>query len=682
MPKGLTNVIAIAAGWEHNLALRGDGTVVAWGANGHGQTNVPKGLGGVAAIAAGYYHSLALYAPLPAGLTLSPAGELSGTPILAGTYRPTFVVWNSSGSQASKELEIVIAPNPNTRPVVDATTPPQGVVTMVENSNQLFSVVAHDAEGQPLTYAWTLNGEPVGDGTASYMHTTDWGDAGIHVLRCYVSDDLWTNHVYASWWVHVPAPSPSTLAGRVRGAGAPLEGAYVELRRVDGSVRYRVSTDAAGDYVFNQVPSGYYRMKVGADSFADVWYPNAPCLEEAEQLTVLPGSVMGGLDVDLTAGQSPALVAVTSEPAGAKIYLNYWPTEAVTPAIIPVGEVGDWDWAGYRLASPVITLKKAGCPRPSPQVVPAAEAETVAVSFDLTPGATGAVSVVTTPAGADVYVDYAGVAEGVTPLLVGNLAPGWHTILLRKSGYLQPRPIVARVLEHETTEIVIPLEPDTAESRMMAEADSIPQGIPIYVDYLPSGQVTGAILGLMDPTSHVEDWWHSASHTIWLRRPGAPQMAPRYVPEIANTMHQMLIHLSVDPSGLNDCNGDGIPDWWWEQHGFDPCNPPNAKAPADGSGMSYEDKFRAGLIPGNPDSRIGVEGWTVEGTPETGLTITCVFDTVPGRCYLVQARENLTEGGWSNISGVITATAYQTVFSAQAPDGAKHYFYRLIELVP
>ena len=72
VPLGLSNVVAIAAGGEHCLALKSDGTVVAWGAGwtngptdpfGFGQSIVPPGLGGVVAIAAGTWQSLALYAP-------------------------------------------------------------------------------------------------------------------------------------------------------------------------------------------------------------------------------------------------------------------------------------------------------------------------------------------------------------------------------------------------------------------------------------------------------------------------------------------------------------------------------------------------------------------------------------------------------------------------------------------
>lgn len=70
VPVGLSNnVAAIAAGYLHSVALKMDGTVVAWGVGmtndplddfDHGQSIVPAGLSNVVSISAGAFHSIAL----------------------------------------------------------------------------------------------------------------------------------------------------------------------------------------------------------------------------------------------------------------------------------------------------------------------------------------------------------------------------------------------------------------------------------------------------------------------------------------------------------------------------------------------------------------------------------------------------------------------------------------------
>jgi hypothetical protein len=108
MPAGLSNVMAISAGGDHDLALLTDGTVVAWGQNGFGQSTVPVGLEDVIAVAAGADHNLALKADgsvvawgsntsgetvVPAGLRNVIAIAASGLRSLALKSDGTVVAW-------------------------------------------------------------------------------------------------------------------------------------------------------------------------------------------------------------------------------------------------------------------------------------------------------------------------------------------------------------------------------------------------------------------------------------------------------------------------------------------------------------------------------------------------------------------------------------------------------------
>lgn len=60
LPNGVTNIRAIAAGFDHSVGLRSDGTLVAWGLSNFGSVNIPPGLSNITAISAGGYHNLAL----------------------------------------------------------------------------------------------------------------------------------------------------------------------------------------------------------------------------------------------------------------------------------------------------------------------------------------------------------------------------------------------------------------------------------------------------------------------------------------------------------------------------------------------------------------------------------------------------------------------------------------------
>ena len=73
VPAGLSHVVAVAGGGGHSVALGADGAVTAWGADWNGQCDVPAGMA-AAAVGAGEDHTVVLLEDsLPAARLLSPA---------------------------------------------------------------------------------------------------------------------------------------------------------------------------------------------------------------------------------------------------------------------------------------------------------------------------------------------------------------------------------------------------------------------------------------------------------------------------------------------------------------------------------------------------------------------------------------------------------------------------------
>jgi hypothetical protein len=486
----------------------------------------------------------------------------------------------------------------------------------------------------------------------------------------------------------------------------------VELRTRSGNLCELTTTDASGNYTFASVLPGHYYARAGATRFRDQWHSAAQRRTGAVPYSVPPGSAIGGLNFDLDSGRTPALVEVTSDPSGAAVYLDYQPTTNVTPVILDVGEVvngqetgetcstegREWPpgsgnyvavnvWRGHRIATHVITVKKPGRPRPSPQPVAAREAETTRLHFDLTSAASGAVSVATTPAGATVYLDYADSSAGVSPVVIGSLAPGTHVVLLTRAEHLQPPPVLAYVHEGGVTDVAVPLQTNSSPDRFIAEVSSMPTGAVIYVDYLPATDVTDAVIDWIEPVSHeaishAAIGWRCTSHTIMVRKNGFLPRAARYLGDHVNEPQAILIHLVCDSVTAVDDDHDGLPDQWEDAYRLRELAPgqhgPNDDP--DNDGVPNKDEMGAGTNPLDGNSCLSVTDLAVS-TPGPGQTVTFIFDTVPGRTYIVQCTHEL-KSGWTNLSGLILATDYQTAYTTQIPEGSAHQFYRLIVLTP
>ncbi len=204
VPGDLEDVVQVSVGGRHALALRGDGTVVGWGDNAFGQATGVAGwspvgtgvvsiagetLSNVVAVAAGRNHSLALKTDGSAvawgstNVGQVPAPELSGiTAVAAGPSADhslairndgTVVAWgaNSYGQcDVPPNLPCVLAASAgsvNSLVLVDPTDgasppfilrPPIGQTLTIGSTGRLF--VAAAGRG-PLTYQWRHGAEDI-----------------------------------------------------------------------------------------------------------------------------------------------------------------------------------------------------------------------------------------------------------------------------------------------------------------------------------------------------------------------------------------------------------------------------------------------------------------------------------------------------------------------------------------
>lgn len=154
LPKVIPGLVQLEAGWLHTLALRGDGTVMAWGWNAYGQCNVPAGLTDVVQVSGGDYHSLALksngtvvaWGSDSSGQVSVPAGLAGVRQVAAGGYHSiavrsngTVVGWGSSS--------------------YGRTTPPAGLADAIQVSAGGYHSAARRREGSVVCFGYDGYGQ-------------------------------------------------------------------------------------------------------------------------------------------------------------------------------------------------------------------------------------------------------------------------------------------------------------------------------------------------------------------------------------------------------------------------------------------------------------------------------------------------------------------------------------------
>jgi Regulator of chromosome condensation (RCC1) repeat/von Willebrand factor type A domain/Putative Ig domain/Immunoglobulin domain len=118
VPPNLTNIVEVAAGTFHSLALENNGGVIGWGDDSSGETTFPAGLSNVTAIAAGDGFSLTLQSDgtftawgnpttVPTGLTNVVAISASANNAMALENNGTVIDWGTVSSVPANVTNVV-----------------------------------------------------------------------------------------------------------------------------------------------------------------------------------------------------------------------------------------------------------------------------------------------------------------------------------------------------------------------------------------------------------------------------------------------------------------------------------------------------------------------------------------------------------------------------------------------
>jgi hypothetical protein len=125
-----------------------------------------------------------------------------------------------------------------------------------------------------------------------------------------------------------------------------------------------------------------------------------------------------------------------------------------------------------------------------------------------------------------------------------------------------------------------------------------------------------------------------------------------FVPQ-GGSLHYSQLVLDPNLSAL----GDGIPNGWKQQYGFNPLDPTVANADTDGDGFNNLQKYLAGFNPINPAAYLHIINIAASGTNVIVTYLGASGDTnyVPG----VQVRTNVLDYTTGDAAGNFTNGSWQ-----------------------
>jgi alpha-tubulin suppressor-like RCC1 family protein len=255
LPEGLDDVIAVAGGFGHNLALKSDGTVVSWGNYPNSQTNIPPAsLPFVTAIAAGANHSLALTASGTVsawgdntyGQTNVPSDLSNVRAIAGGYYASVALQWDGS---------VVVWGNDP----YGATNVPVGLSNVVAIASGESHVLALKSDGTVV--AWGRNVEGETNVPPGLSNVVSIGAGATHSLAILFDGSVigWGDN--SAGQLDIPpglSNVVSVAGGEAQSLALQTDGTVVAWGVSDGSTNYGQGVVPVGLSNVTAIAAGYW----------------------------------------------------------------------------------------------------------------------------------------------------------------------------------------------------------------------------------------------------------------------------------------------------------------------------------------------------------------------------------------------------------------------------------------
>ena len=216
VPAGLTDVISVAGGANSLAALKGDGTVVAWGAGttntgvspNFGQSIVPGGLSNVVAIAAGDFHVLALKAD---GTVVGWGRNEVGETTIPTLVNPVAIAAKANSSYALQADGTVVAWGAG-------VTPPGGLSNVVAITAGSIFAVALKSDGTVVAWGTDFFGTTEVPSGLSNVVAIASGNLFTVALKSDGTVVAWGDNTYGE--TNVPAGLSNVIAVSASGGFA------------------------------------------------------------------------------------------------------------------------------------------------------------------------------------------------------------------------------------------------------------------------------------------------------------------------------------------------------------------------------------------------------------------------------------------------------------------------------